>query len=213
MQPIQPSDLFVTVAQMRDGIDTLIKRGKPVSPVDLQQLIAVVEAKSRPTLDAAAVVRLLAPGLLAELPTPENVRQAGQVAALALTGAMQQATAQGKAELAQAAEGLTRTAASIPRQVSVRGEVIGFTSVRAVLIFLGFNVGLVAALLLALVSRSGLKDELAAVQARQAQLQTLVTFFSEGRAALAKDSPELAHLYFPYRNDVKTAKVKKHKSE
>jgi hypothetical protein len=209
MQPIQPSDLFVTVAQMRDGIDTLIKRGKPVSPVDLQQLIAAVEAKSRPTLDAAAVVRLLAPGLLAELPTPENVRQAGQAATAALTGAMQQATAQGKAELAQAAEGLTRTAASIPRQVSVQGEVIGFTSVRAVLIFLGFSVALFAALLLALVSRSGLKDELAAVQARNAKLQTLVTFFSEGRATLAKDSPELAHLYFPYQGDPKPTKPKK----
>jgi hypothetical protein len=209
MQPIQPSDLFVTVAQMRDGIDTLIKRGKPVSPADLQQLIAAVEAKSRPTLDAAAVVRLLAPGLLAEMPTPENVRQAGQVAAAALTRAMQQATAQGKAELAQASEGLTRTAASIPRQVSVQGEVIGFTSVRAVLIFLGFSVGLFAALLLALVSRSGLKDELAAVQARQAKLQTLVTFFSEGRAALAKDSPELAHTYFPYQGDPKPTKPKR----
>jgi uncharacterized membrane protein len=209
MQPIQPSDLFVTVAQMRDGIDTLIKRGKPVSPADLQQLIAAVEAKSRPTLDAAAVVRLLAPGLLAELPTPENVRQAGQVAAAALTGAMQQATAQGKAELAQAAEGLTRTAASIPRQVSVQGEVIGFTSVRALLIFLGFSVVLFVAMLLALVSRSGLKDELAATQARNARLQALVTFFSEGRATLAKDSPELAHLYFPYQNDPKPAKSKK----
>ena len=209
MQPIQPSDLFVTMAQMRDGIDTLIKRGKPVSPSDLQQLIAAVEARSRPTLDAAAVVRLLAPGLLAELPTPENVRQAGQVAAAALTGAMQQATAQGKAELAQAGEVLTRTAASIPRQVSVQGEVIGFTSVRAVLIFLGFSVVLFALLLLALVSRSGLKDELAAAQVRNAKLQTLVTFFSEGRATLAKDSPEMAHLYFPYKDDPKSIKPKK----
>jgi uncharacterized phage infection (PIP) family protein YhgE len=209
MQPIQPSDLFVTVAQMRDGIDTLIKRGKPVSPADLQQLIAAVEAKSRPTLDAAAVVRLLAPGLLAELPTPEGLRQAGQAATAALTGAMQQATAQSKAELAQAAEGLTRTAASIPRQVSVQGEVIGFTSVRAVLIFLGFTVVLFAAMLFALVSRSGLKDELAVVQVRNAKLQTLVAFFSEGRATLAKDSPEMAHLYFPYQDDPKPIKPMK----
>jgi hypothetical protein len=208
MQPIQPSDLFVTVAQMRDGIDTLIKRGKPATADELQQLVAAVEAKSRPTLDAAAVARLLAPGLLAELPTPEGLRQAGQAATAAMTAAMQQATAQGKAELAQAAEGLTRTAASIPRQVSVQGEVIGFTSVRAVLIFLGFSVALFAALLLALVSRSGLKDELAAAQVRNAKLQTLVTFFSEGRATLAKDSPELAHLYFPYQGDPKSAKSK-----
>ena len=206
---MQPADLFSTISEMRDGIDTLIKRGKPVSPADLQQLVAAVEAKSRPTLDAAAVVRLLAPGLLAELPTPEGLRQAGQAAAAALTGAMQQATAQGTAELAQAAEGLTRTAASIPRQVSVQGEVIGFTSVRAVLIFLGFSVALFAAMLLALVSRSGLQDELAAAQARNAKLQTLVTFFSEGRATLAKDSPELAHLYFPYQGDPKATKSKK----
>ena len=51
------------------------------------------------------MVRLLAPGLLAELPTPEGLRQAGQAAAAALTGAMQQATTQGKAELAQVTEG------------------------------------------------------------------------------------------------------------
>ena len=88
---------------------------------------------------------------------------------------------------------------------------IGFTSVRAVLIFLGFSVALFAAMLLALVSRSGLKDELVAAQARNAELQTLVTFFSEGRATLAKDNPELAHLYFPYKDDYKAVRFKKKK--
>jgi hypothetical protein len=49
---MQASDLFSTISEMRDGIETLIQRGKPVSPADLQQLLAAVEAKARPSLDA-----------------------------------------------------------------------------------------------------------------------------------------------------------------
>ena len=50
MQPIQPSDLFVTVAQMRDGIDTLLKRGKPATAAELQQLLAQVQAQGEQLL-------------------------------------------------------------------------------------------------------------------------------------------------------------------
>ncbi len=53
MQPIQPSDLFVTVAQMRDGIDTLIKRGKPATAAELAQLLAQVKAQGEQLLSQA----------------------------------------------------------------------------------------------------------------------------------------------------------------
>jgi len=206
---MQPTDLFSTISEMRDGIDTLIKRGKPVSPTDLQQLITAVEAKARPSLDAAQVARLLAPSLLAELPTPENLRHAGQQAAAAVGQAVQQATAQGTAALATAAAELTRTAQAIPREVPVRGEVIGFTSLRAAGLLLGFGLMLALGLVWAVVSRNGARDELAAAQARTAQLERWFAFYAERRQQLVKERPELAYKYFPHANDPKPAPAKK----
>ena len=206
---MQPADLFSTISAMRDGIDTLIQRGKPVSPADLQQLIAAVEAKNRPTLDAGQVAKVLAPSLLATLPTPENLRQAGQQAAATIGQAVQQATAQSQATLAAAAAELARTAERIPREVPVRGEVIGFTSLRAAGLLLGFALLLVVGLVWSVSSRRGVQAELATVQARNAQLEHWFTFFTEHRQALAKECPELAYKYFPYPNDPKPSKPKK----
>ena len=47
-------DLYGNIGEIRDALDTLLKRGKPASVADLQALIATVEAKSRPTLTKAA---------------------------------------------------------------------------------------------------------------------------------------------------------------
>ena len=200
---MQPADLFSTISAMRDGIDTLIQRGKPVSPADLQQLIAAVEAKNRPTLDAGPVAQVLAPSLLAALPTPENLRQAGQQAAATIEQAVQQATAQSQAALTAAAAELARTAERIPREVPVRGEVIGFTSLRAAGLLLGFGLVLVLGLVGAVVSRNGARDELAAGQARTAQLERWFTFYTERRQQLVEERPELAYKYFPQTNDPK----------
>jgi hypothetical protein len=155
------------------------------------------------------VARLLAPPLLAKLPTPENLRQAGQQAAAVVSQAVQQATVQSKAELAAAAAELARTAQSIPRQVPVRGEVIGFTSLRAAGLLVGFALLLVVGLVWSVSSRRGVQAELATVQARNAQLEHWFTFFTEHRQALAKERPELAYKYFPYPNDPKPKKPKK----
>lgn len=61
----------------------------------------------------------------------------------------------------------------------------------------------------ALSSRAGARGELDALQDRTAELQHLVTFFSQGRVQLAKDRPELAHQYFPLSDDPQTTKPKK----
>jgi len=206
---MQATDLFSTISEMRDGIDTLIQRGKPVSPTDLQQLIAAVEAKARPSLDAGQVAKLLAPPLLAAVPTPENLRQAGQQVAATVGQAVQQATAQVKAELTTAAAELTRTAQSIPREVPVRGEVIGFTSLRAAGLLMGFGLVLALGLVWAVVSRNSARDELATVQARTAQLERWFSFYTERRQQLVKERPELAYKYFPHSNDPKPAPAKK----
>ncbi|RAK61997.1 hypothetical protein [Hymenobacter edaphi] len=206
---MQPTDLFSTISEMRDGIHTLIQRGKPVSTDDLQQLLQAVEAKSRPTFDPASVARILAPSLLSEMPTPDTLRQAGQQAAAAVSQAVQQATAQSKTELAAAAAELQRSAQRIPRQVPVRGDVVGFTSLQAVAVFGGIVLVLVAGLAWAIASRNSTRTELATLQARHAQIERWFTFFVEHRQTLAKERPELARKYFPYPNDPEAASVRK----
>lgn len=206
---MQPTDLFSTISEMRDGIHTLIQRGKPVSTDDLQQLLQAVEAKSRPTFDSASVAKVLAPSLLAELPTPEGLRQAGQQAAAVVSQAVQQATAQSKAELAAAATELQRSAQNIPRQVPVRGEVVGFTSLRSVAVFGGMVLVLVAGLAWAIASRNSIRTELATLKARNAQIEHWFAFFVEHRRTLAKERPELARRYFPYPNDSESDPEKK----
>jgi hypothetical protein len=112
-------------------------------------------------------------------------------------------------ELATAAAELARTAQSIPRQVPVRGEVVGFTSWRAAGLMLGVVLVLVAGTVWAVSSRRGVQAELATAQTRNAQLEHWFTFFTEHRQALAQERPELAYKYFPYPNDPKPNKPKK----
>lgn len=206
---MQPTDLFSTISEMRDGIHTLIQRGKPVSSDDLQKLLQAVEAKSRPTFDPASVARVLAPSLLAELPTPDALRQAGHQAAAAVGQAVQQATAQSKAELAAAAAELERSAQRIPRQVPVRGEVVGFTSLRAVAVFGGLVLVLAAGLAWAIASRNSARAELAALQARHAHMERWLAFFVERRQTLLKEHPALARKYFSYPNEPEAASATK----
>jgi hypothetical protein len=134
MQPIQPSDLFVTVAQMRDGIDTLIKRGKPATAEELQQLLAQVKTQGeqllsqaqqgyRITLNGEATAKLIVPYMPTNTETARIMTEA--------TAAMKQTLAQGAKEAAAQVQQLQAIQSSFPRQVSIEGEVLGFTNWKA----------------------------------------------------------------------------------
>jgi hypothetical protein len=125
-------DIYGNIGEIRDALDTLLKRGKPVSVADLQALVATVEAKSRPTitLPAGEVAQQLVPQLLPLLPTPAALAQAGQQAATrikaAITAGTQASTQQVAAsvqestrQLTAVAAALTKAAESVPRSVPV----------------------------------------------------------------------------------------------
>jgi hypothetical protein len=207
MQPIPPSDLFVAMAQIRDDLDTLIRRGKPVSSAELAQLLAEVRAKAVPTFESAEIARLLGPRLVQAVPTPASVQAAGTQAAAVIVAAVREATASSKAELLTVAAAVKESADRIPRTVRLEDKGVGlaFTNGRSLAVFVG-----VVALLLgltgwALSSRAGALGEVATLQARGARQQELVDFFTYGRDKLAKERPALAYQYFPYRTDPKPA--------
>ncbi len=125
-------DIYGNIGEIRDALDTLLKRGKPASVVDLQGLVASVEAKTRPTLTfpASEAARLLAPQLLPLLPTPDNLAAAGKHASALIevgigagtqqsidrvTASVQESTRQ----LTAAAAALTKAAEAVPRSVPV----------------------------------------------------------------------------------------------
>lgn len=134
MQPIDPADLFVTVAQMRDGIDTLIKRGKPATAAELQQLLEQVKAQGeqllsqaqqghRIVLNGEATAKLIVPYMPTNTETARIMSEA--------TATMQATLAQGAKETAAQVQQLQAIQMSFPRQVSIEGEVVGFTSWKA----------------------------------------------------------------------------------
>lgn len=125
-------DIYGNIGEIRDALDTLLKRGKPVSVADLQALVATVEAKSRPTINLPAdeVAKRLVPQLLPLLPTPATLAQAGQQAATRIEAAITAGTLAGTQQvmasvqestrqLTAAAAALTEAAASVPRSVPV----------------------------------------------------------------------------------------------
>jgi len=125
-------DLYSNIGEIRDLLDTLLKRGKPVSVADLQALVASVEAKSRPsiTLPAGEVAKLLVPQLLPLLPTPENLAAASKQAAARIEAAIATGTQQSidqvtasvqesTRQLSAVAATLTKAAETMPRSVPV----------------------------------------------------------------------------------------------
>jgi len=134
MQPIDPADLFVTVAQMRDGIDTLIKRGKPATAAELHQLLEQVKAQGeqllsqaqkgyRITLNGEAAAKLIVPYMPTNTETTRIMSEA--------TATMQATLAQGARETAAQVQQLQAIQTGFPRQVSIEGEVMGFTNWKA----------------------------------------------------------------------------------
>jgi hypothetical protein len=134
MQPIDPADLFVTVAQMRNGIDTLIKRGKPATAAELHQLLEQVKTQGeqllsqaqqgyRITLNGEAAAKLIVPYMPTNTETARIMSEA--------TAAMQTTLAQGAKETAAQVQQLQAIQTGFPRQVSIEGEVVGFTNWKA----------------------------------------------------------------------------------
>jgi hypothetical protein len=125
-------DLYGNIGEIRDLLDTLLKRGKPASVADLQALVATVEAKSRPTLTfpAAEAARLLAPQLQPLLPTPDNLAAAGKYASALIEAGIKAGTQQSidqvvasvqesTRQLSAAATTITKAADTVPRSVPV----------------------------------------------------------------------------------------------
>ena len=153
MQPIQPSDLFVTVAQMRDGIDALLKRGKPATAAELHQLLEQVKAQGeqllsqaqqghRIVLNGEAAAKLIVPYMPTNTETARIMSEA--------TATMRDTLAQGAKETAAQVQQLQAIQTGFPRQVSIAGEVVGFTHWKAAAL-----VALVPVLLLLLGQASG----------------------------------------------------------
>jgi len=117
--------------------------------------------------------------------------------------AMTAALNKGVAAVQAAEVKLQASAQQIPRSVPLNV----FENWRSTL---GFTLGPVMAVLLGMLLGGHFsrvpKEELARVQAELVQAQNVAQRFRECRATLAKDSPELAHHYFPYVDDPKPVK-------
>jgi hypothetical protein len=200
MQPIQPSDLFVTVAQMRDGIDTLIKRGKPATADELQQLLVQVQAQGaqllsqaqqgyRITLDGEAAAKLIVPYMPTNTETARIMTEA--------TAAMRATLAQGAQETAAQVQQLQSIRASIPSQVSIATPFFGFVNWHSALISLG-----VVGLFLALAAWQGSKKAAAEAKA-ETYARNFDALYKENRARkqaedqVWKYHPKVAEKYLP----------------
>lgn len=206
-------DLYSNISEIRDALDTLLKRGKPVSVADLQALVATVEAKSRPTitLPAAEVSKLLVPQLLPLLPTPATLAQAGQQAATrieaAITAGTQASTQQVVAsvqestrQLTAAAAALTKAAERVPRSVPVDfirgwGYVAGLAlgPLAVVLLFLWLG-GAFAGV--SQTKYEQLQQENASIRRKNAQLVEMASFYQDQVQGYRKKFPKTAP-YFP----------------
>jgi hypothetical protein len=200
MQPIQPSDLFVTVAQMRDGIDTLIKRGKPATAAELAQLLAQVKAQGeqllsqaqqgyRITLNGEAAAKLLVPYMPTNTETARVMTEA--------TAAIKEALAQGTRETAAQVQQLQAIRASIPQRVPIATPFFGFVNWPSVLASVG-----VVGLFLALAAWQGSKKATAEAKAEQYARSYEVLFKENQARKQAEDQvwkyyPKVAGKYLP----------------
>jgi hypothetical protein len=200
MQPIDPADLFVTVAQMRDGIDTLIKRGKPATAAELQQLLEQVKAQGeqllsqaqqghRIVLNGEATAKLIVPYMPTNTETARIMSEA--------TATMQATLAQGAKETAAQVQQLQAIQAGFPRQVSIKGEVVGFTNWKAAALVALVPLGVVLLMLwlTGMFSRVSKADWEAALQANK-NLSRQGVFYRDQVEAYRKKFPKSAP-YFP----------------
>ena len=200
MQPIQPSDLFVTVAQMRDGIDTLIQRGKPATADELQQLLVQVKTQGeqllsqaqqgyRITLNGEATAKLIVPYMPTNTETARIMSEA--------TATMQATLAQGAKEAAAQVQQLQAIRASIPHQVRIATPFFGFVNWQSALLAVG-----VVGLFLALAAWQGSKKAAAEAKAEMYARNYGVLYKENQARKRAEDqvwkySPKVAEKYLP----------------
>lgn len=192
MQPIDPSDLFVTVAQMRDGIDTLIKRGKPATAAELHQLLEQVKAQGEQllsqaqkgyhiTLNGEAAAKLLVPYM------PTNTETARIMAEA--TATMQATVARGVQETAAQVQEMRAIRASIPQRVPIGSPFFGFVNWQSALISLG-----VVLLFIALAAWQGSKQAAAEAKA-ELYARNYGVLFEENKAR--KQAEDQVRKYYP----------------
>lgn len=196
-------DIYGNISEIRDALDTLLKRGKPASVADLEHLLRAVQAQATPVFDSAEVARLLGPSLVQAVPTPAAVQAAGTAATQDLVQAVRTATTESQQELGQVVELLRQQVDRIPREVRLQdqGWGLSFTSGRSAWRFLGGLLVVVGLMTWALVERGHIGQELKASHAQVAALEAQLQLFQEGRARLLKEQPQAAYRYFPTQND------------
>jgi hypothetical protein len=158
-------DLYSNIGEIRDAVDTLLKRGKPATAAELQQLLEQVKTQGEKLLSQAqqgyriilngeAAAKLIVPYM------PTNTETARIMAEA--TAAMQATVAQGVKETAAQVQEMRTIRASIPRRVPIGSPFFGFVNWQSALIAFG-----VVGLFLALAAWQGSKKAAAEAKAEQ----------------------------------------------
>jgi len=193
-------DLYSNIGEIRDALDTLLKRGKPATANELQQLLEQVKAQSeqllsqaqqgyRITLNGEAAAKLIVPYM------PTNTETARIMAEA--TAAMQATVAQGVKETAAQVQEMRAIRASIPQRVPIGSPFFGFVNWQSALISLG-----VVMLFIALAAWQGSKQAAAEAKA-ELYARNYGALFDENKARkqaenqVRKYYPKVAAKYLP----------------
>ncbi|WP_077924501.1 hypothetical protein [Spirosoma sp. 209] len=116
---MNPQDLFNDIKAMKAQLDELSRRAAPVTVEQLEQVI------DRPiTLDAQSFAQHVLPDLKKGLPNTVAIEQAADKAASRIAQTADQAV-----------QNFEKTAQRIPRHVRVTGDIYGFTTFYAALVY------------------------------------------------------------------------------
>lgn len=185
-------DLYSNIGEIRDAVDTLLKRGKPATAAELQQLLEQVKAQGeqllsqaqqgyRITLNGEAAAKLIVPYM------PTNTETARIMAEA--TAAMQATVAQGVKETAAQVQEMRTIRASIPQRVPIGSPFFGFVNWQSALISLG-----VVLLFIALAAWQGSKQAGAEAKA-ELYARNYGVLFEENKAR--KQAEDQVWKYYP----------------
>jgi hypothetical protein len=185
-------DIYGNIGEIRDTLNTLLKRGKPATAAELQQLLEQVKAQGeqllsqaqqgyRITLNGEAAAKLIVPYMPTNTETARIMTEA--------TAAMKQTLAQGAKETAAQVQQLQAIRASIPPQVSIATPFFGFVNWQSALISLG-----VVGLFLALAAWQGSQKAAAEAKA-ETYARNYEVLYKENQAR--KQSEDQIWKYYP----------------